>query len=254
MPALDHDNEEDRHLLQVSPQTLVVRHQPVIRQVVRHFMRRGAFTLHDEDDLVQELSVKLLEKTPKMQAEFKGRATVRTYLAAVIRNICLDTMRKDRHAIRTEPFVECAVDAAEDPYARALIEEEKARFQAILLQYAASRPRVILCLKLRFRIALTPSDLRNIDPQCTDEDIREFLAAFPDPYERLTDQEIYKRITPLLNRIEGKATTIDAFRKWSHNRLTEIISLLNGTPPTGKHTEETLGLLLEEVFSPDRRR
>jgi RNA polymerase sigma factor (sigma-70 family) len=252
MSAPDHDNEDDLSLLRTNPQLLVVKHQPTIHKIVRYFASRGAFSYHHEDDLVQEITVKLLEKARKMQVDFKGRALVRTYLAAVTRNICLDLMRKQRTALRTEPLHEHPGDPQGDPHSITLLDEEKLRFQAILLQYASTRPKVIFCLKLRFRIPLTSSDLRNLCPQCTKSEIHSLLKTFAIPYEGLTDQELYQHVTPFLNRIEGKTTTNDAVRKWCHTKVSEIITLLNGDPPTANHTEETVSILLEEMVHPNR--
>jgi RNA polymerase sigma factor (sigma-70 family) len=250
MTHYDLDNKKDMDLLRTDPHGLVVRHQNTIHMIVRKYIGSGMFEREEFDDLVQGVNEALLGKMPKIQTQYNGSTLLRTYLSSIIRNICL----KLHHQRRREPRLDrldgsLAADSVsiQEKY---MIEHDIRVFHAILRQYDMQLPKLLLCLKLRFRIPLTRDDVFRYSPGCSEEEYGDIMGAFGVDYQSMTDKQIYAVITPFINRTEGRVVSHDAVRKWIHARLQEILELLNGSPPTSSHDEDSLKFLVEDYFFP----
>jgi len=246
----DLDNEKDMSLLRADPHGLVVRHQKTIHMIVRKYIGSGMFVREDFEDVVQAVNEALLGKLPRIQAQYNGSTLVRTYLSSIIRNICLKLHQKRRREPKTDRLDgSLAADwvSMQDKYA---IEHDVLMLRAILRQFDLQLPKLLFCLKLRFRIPLTRNDVVRYSPGCSEEEYSEIMGEFSGDYQRMTDKEIYTIVTPFMNRTEGRVVSHDAVRKWIHARLQEILELLNGSPPTSSHDEESLKLLVEDYFFP----
>jgi endonuclease III len=66
----------------------------------------------------------------------------------------------------------------------------------------------------------------------------------------MSDLEIYRTITPIMNKIEEKSNSVDALRKWTDSKVREIIQVLNGNPKKADYSTETLKILVDDFFSP----
>ena len=53
-----------------------------------------------------------------------------------------------------------------------------------------------------------------------------------------------------MNKNEKKSNSIDAVRKWTDSKISEIIQLLNGNPKKMNYNEDTLKTLVDDFFSP----
>jgi hypothetical protein len=131
-----------------------------------------------------------------------------------------------------------------------VFEKEIQRFRAILNLYYRQRPKLLLCLKLHYRIPLTPEDINLWYPKCSSPDRSILLEHFGSNFDGKDDVEIYKIITPIMNENENKSNSVDAVRKWTDSKIHEIIRLLNGNPKKLNYNEDTLRTLVDDFFSP----
>ena len=67
--------------------------------------------------------------------------------------------------------------------------------------------------------------------------------------EKMESKEIYRILTPFLNRYEKKENTDDAVRNWTEVRIQEIIEVLNGRGRGATYDKETLKILVEKYSS-----
>jgi RNA polymerase sigma factor (sigma-70 family) len=244
------DNEKDIEMLLSDPRGLISKYQETIRIIVRKYIASGLFKPAEFEDVVQEVNVSLLAKMPAMQAQYNGISLLRTYLSVIVRNICL----KEHERLRRNSEVDLETideivnhDRVED---RLALAREVRRFKTIVELYRKQRPKLLLCLKLRYRIPVTQEDLVGWFPQLHHADRSELLHRFGDNYDEVGDHDIYKVLTPIINRLEEKANSPDALRKWTDSKIQEILRLLNGSREQAKHTSETLRTLVDDFFSP----
>ncbi|MGB5874391.1 MAG: sigma-70 family RNA polymerase sigma factor [Bacteroidota bacterium] len=237
-------------LLRADPHGLVVRHQNTIHMIVRKYIGSGMFTREEFEDVVQAVNEALLGKLPRIQAQYNGSTLVRTYLSSIIRNICLKIRQKSMREPRTDRLDGSLAADSVNIQEKYVIEHDILMLRAILQQYDLQLPKLLLCLKLRFRIPLTRDDVVRYSPGCSEEEYSEIMGAFSGDYQTMTDKKIYAVVTPFMNRTEGRVVSHDAVRKWIHARLQEIVELLNGSPPTSSYDEESLKLLVEDYFFP----
>lgn len=94
----DRRNATDLDLLRSDPRGLLVRHQETIGIIVHTYVRSGMFHPADAEDVIQQVNAELLEKLPRIRAQFNGSTLVRTYLSSIIRHICLNLHKKRRSA------------------------------------------------------------------------------------------------------------------------------------------------------------
>jgi DNA-directed RNA polymerase specialized sigma24 family protein len=247
----DRRNAIDLELLRSDHRALLLRYRETIGIIVRTYIRTGMFHPSEADDIIQQLSLELLEKMPRISEQFNGTSLVRTYLSSIIRHSCLNLYKKRQ---TSPPFVDIeatAMPAAPgDPDNRLALEQSLRMLDAILTQYHTDRPKLVVCLKIMYRIPLTREDVRTWWPACPEPDV-DALVAFAQQMDRtLTDKQAFALIHPFMMRAEQRTSSHDSIRRWTDERITQIVQLLNGNPPASTHTKETLGLLLEEAAAP----
>ncbi len=247
----DHRNAVDLELLRSDHRALLVRYRETIGIIVRTFVRSGMFHPSEADDVIQQISTELLEKLPRISEQFNGTTLVRTYLSSIIRHSCLNMHKKRQSA---PPFVDIEIAAPpiapNNPDGRLALERSIHTLDVILTQYHAERPKLTVCLKTMYRIPLTREDVCTWWPACPEPDVAALVAATQEPDRNLTDKEAFALIHPWVTRAEQSTSSHDSIRRWTDERISQIILLLNGKPPTATHTKETLGLLFEEFTAP----
>ena len=165
-----------------------------------------------------------------MQIEYNGMSLFRTYFSVIVRNICMKEHAKiNREVTIEQEDITGLIDRAciEE---KIVFEKEVQRFRAILSLYYRQRAKLLFCLKLHYRIPLTPEDINLWYPKCSFSDRIMLLKNFGKNFDGKDDIEIYQLITPLMNENENKSNSVDAVRKWTDSKIHEIIQLLNGNP------------------------
>ncbi len=255
MRTQQRDNSSELELLRNDPRGFLLAVQDIIEIIVRKFILSGLFGPRDHDDIVQTINEELLKKLPVISARYNGKALLRTYVSAIIRNICL---KMHERQLREPVSVPLGESVAADPEEfrdtaadGALLIRVRRTFRAILQQYdyRDQLPQLRLYLKLRYRIRVTSEDILSWHPRCSLADRKQILSVFGGKYEEMEEKEIYRVITPIANKAQGKQNSEDAARKWLRTRLDEILELLNGSGKTA-FDEDSLGILVEDYFSP----
>ncbi len=239
--------ERSIELLRYDPQQLILSMQDMIGIIVYRFIRAGKFHVKERQDIVQHINEELIRKIPKIQTQFKGNARIKTYFAAIITNICHEIIRKTKkidYINITENFV--LIDRSEVT-SNLVIQDEIKNLQKILALYFRQRSKLVLLLKLKFRIPVNFSDLHSVFEDLTMTEYRQFLQDIS-PYEENTDLQMHTALTGLFNHYGSRSITPDALRKWIKQKITELIDILNGNPPVSKYTEETLQILFENCL------
>lgn len=242
--------DPDIEILRQDPSALIYKYRDMIRIIVVNAMAGGLGGRERIASVVDTVTSELMLRIPSIQANYNGTSLVRTYVSAVVRNICR-SLRMSQPAEKSldDPAHEEAVPLA-SMHERYSINQARSVFRAILLQFDRSLPKLIVCLKLKFRIALGREDFLRWQPGCDQHILSDFLADMQTWPESLTDMEIFRRSTPLFNHLQSKEATDDTVRRWTSSKIAEIADALNCSIPGAHFDEETIRLLTEDYFSP----
>ena len=73
-----------------TPEELFRENLPLIEQIIDHCCRRGHFTSQEAKDFGGDVMLKLVDDDYRVFREFRGRSSLKTYLAVTIKRLLLD--------------------------------------------------------------------------------------------------------------------------------------------------------------------
>ena len=243
------ENLIDERLLAEEPDALIAKYQEIIKIIVKKFIASKMFHAADFEDIVQTVNEDIVKKIGAIQRNYNGKALLKTYFSAIVRNSCLKIYQKQCREMKMLSFEEG--DSAEEGTVtnQLEIEYDLKRLERILGYYAKKLGRLLLCAKLYFQIPIERRDILHCFSGCSEEDITMLHGQFGFHQERRTLKQVYHIITPILNKYEGKSNTEDAVRRWTEDKFAEIIRLLNAVPHCSTYDKETLQILFEKYSS-----
>lgn len=242
--------DPDFDLFLKDPHAILLKYQGLIQTIVYFYVEQGMFPPHQKEDIVQSVNLEILKRIPSLQRHYNGSALLKTYFSAVVRNICLHLGKRAATTtvpIRSLPGSDVEGGRQPDRYS---IQQAREVFDAILAQLGPAVPKLLICLKLRYRHPLTRQDILRWWPGCGNREMNSLLAMFAGDYGNLIDKEIYPMIVPYFNAAEGKVSGDDALRKWIASKILRILDLLQTSIPGGSFDEESLRILFEDHCSP----
>ncbi len=202
-------------------------------------------------DIVQNINEQLLRRITGLQSGYNGSYLVRTYVAAAVRNICLRLREQENKVLPVRQIADddlpSSLESEKDRYS---IDQAKRLVQAIFAQYHRKRPKLMICLKLWCRIPISREEILDWYQDCPESTLHQILDLFGGRYADRSDGEVFKMATGFFNIAADKENAEDALRKWTQEKVGEIIRLLNGDPPTRTFDKESLQILLQDYFSP----
>jgi len=254
------DHQEEVEWLHQKPEKLLLHYQFIIRHVVAACIARGYFQQHDREDIVQQVNLVLLEKKlARMREQFNNTVLLRTYFTKIVWNTCLEIGRargRQPKLVDAELLLEFRSDAS-SASDETLIRDEVRRFEGILRSMPTGRHKAAFCLKLFARIPLNHEDLQWYDTPRTRPVFEGIFKTLTQPYDHLSDKELYALVAPLFDAVENKVTDADSLRKWVGSLTEQFIRLLNGQPPSAAHDKTSLKVLIGlywDQFQPKNRK
>ncbi|MCK5057215.1 MAG: sigma-70 family RNA polymerase sigma factor [Candidatus Aminicenantes bacterium] len=235
-----------RNLLKEHPRMVVL----IYRRCIEKFIYYKHGKTDEREDILQEVITRLMEdKIYKVRDRYdfnlKKFSTFTSYLMVTIRNIYIDIVRERNirplTAGELQP-VDGLFDASdiENMMNRLLIEEELVKLQTIMKLYYKSRPKLELCLKLKYRVPIGKKETSRCFPGCSREDIEMLTQDF----KLVKDKTMFERVVLIFNRHEDKKSKSDTIRKWIFVKIDEIISHLNRTHNADVYNRKNVGELV----------
>ena len=246
------ENQKDIELLHTDPGELIVRYQASISAIVqKRLINTGFYPFQEKDDLIQEVSVRLLAETGKMQKQYnKEKAQFITFISLKIVNICYQILRKEKNkpetiSIEDKPHI-LATDKHETDKETYLIDEYN-KYEAILKMFYRKRAKIELCLQLIYRI---PVFINYFIAYCKKAAKSFYKAATIHlPIDRdYTDKDVYRVITPYLNECDQKNNTEGAAQRWLNNIIDQLTELMNTGHEENVYDKETFQVLVEKYY------
>ncbi len=242
------------------PGDYFLSHLSLIGKIIRNFLiHKGMFYLDHEKEVAQQINELLLVREKNILGNYKGKAKFTTYLSVVVVHLCSELWNADyRHRRRIIPFTlfqksktntDPALNLPEilsDASSQLVINDTIGELEMILRTYPRDRKRMELCFKAVFHIPLTLEDL-SPSPISADlrPEIEKHLAALNNHQGKLTKTVVYQHLNTIFHLTRQTSTTDDAIRKWTDERMLQIIDLLNGDPPEHAFTRDTFQYLYE---------
>lgn len=238
-------NDIDISLLQDDPEKLLIRYQPIIRIIVRNLAFQGCLSKRNINDLVQEVNSKLIERLPKICQSYNYKSQFKTYFSVVVRNLCLEEIRKVRlvEEPQAEVYEQSTTGSLTD---QMVINQEYERLQRALRMFGKECASLRIVLRSFADLPVTPEDFNGFVPE-VDAETRDRLTLQLNETLQKQKQEKLEVLSLILNQVEPKARTADALRKWASSRLDELVNLMNGNPPRSAYTIDILYILLEKT-------
>jgi RNA polymerase sigma factor (sigma-70 family) len=239
---------KDVDLLYEDSGKLIEKYQDTVTYIVSQFVRSGFIKISNKDDFKQDVLEQLLLKIPKIKQSYNSNYQLSTYLSAIIRNICLEKIRKDRITFKNLVDNPNAIRIINNTciYNLALT-DEISRLENIFLLFNKQKDKLRLCLKAFFRIPVSVCDILNYIKDSPISNLDNYINYF-NSYDVLTNQDLFAILTEIINAKEKKNNSADAIRKWLNTKIEEIIFLMNGNPKRANYDKESFQILIENYF------
>ncbi len=236
-------------MLMDRPGELIVKYQPLVQVVVQVFMKSGYFRGDEKEEIVQWVNLRLLDRIDRIRSQYSGISLLRTYFSSIIRNLCLEFIRKGKNQERVRMLNEDDHNLSYSPdhLKGMIIRQECQRLGLILNMFHHEKAKLLVCFKCLIRVPVTMKDIEAYALKTVPESIcHPILQLRPD--SGIPDRQLYQRLSVLVNHVEGRSGSADALRKFIWLREMEIIRLLNGEPPHACHNQETFRILLDRYL------
>jgi hypothetical protein len=240
------NNDYYIQLLKQDPNQLIVELQDLIDIIILQFVRSGSFNSSEKTEIKQNINFELLNKISKIQTQYQGKSLLTTYFSVIIKNLCNEMLRNKKNVASTTTE---SITIAEEPvnlYSM-IFEEEIIRLNKIINLYPKQKFKMILCLKLKYKMKFEFQDFNNALKEFTLIEFENFEKSI-DSYFECNDNIIFEKLISIFNLYENKDNSPDSLRKWITEKINELIDILNGNPPTSKYDKETLQILFEKSY------
>jgi len=242
-------NETDLQLLMNNPGEYVAGKQNVIDVVVSRYIRYGFIPAAEKDDAIQFINLNLLDGIiQKMQWQYNPEFFLSTYLAAIINNLCKEyvvKLRKEKLTVSYDDYSSSNVSFDDASYG-ILLEEELNRLEMILKLYNRKRSRLILSLKLYFRMPILPGELEAYAKENYPERTPFLPETDPAKLSNLTDTALFEVYGQFLDGSDDPRKAGANLKRWVYFKMAEIVDLLNGENHGGGYQAETFQILFEK--------
>jgi hypothetical protein len=246
-------NQEDMYLLYNAPERLLDKYQYFIEFIVESYVKSGYIWPEEKKDVIQNINAKLWQDgITKMQEKYDRRTLVKTYLGVVLKGYCNNEYRrlntKAQALNQKSKPLRSWYKTSENMNFSLYIEQEKKFLEKLLLLFGKSAAKLKLCLKLYYYIPICSEDILNYHPEVAPALLHEALYKLHQDFVQKELKELFGVIVTIVNDKEKKDIAADSLRRWTKDKIDELIELINGQPPRRFYDEETLGTLLHYYF------
>ncbi len=245
-------NDKEIKLLTSDPSALIVKYQYIIKIIINKFISTGSINPSDREEFIQIVNEKLLLSVEKIKKQYKGISLLKTYFSSIIRNICLEEINKRKRYNFVELEKSNDLKLSENTEYDDL-NNEFDRLSKILDMYHSKTSKLVLCLKLIYRLPVNMKDFTNYSMKFNTDEIKEFINMV-NPPEIVPEFKLFQLLTPYINKCDNQNNQPDAIRKWVKRKIDEIIELMNGNPPRANYDKDSLQILIEKYYMKNIKR
>lgn len=233
----------DIRLLKQHPDKFFVGCQPFIMNCVNYYTGKRMFHSSEKEDIKQMVNEQLLKSMPAIIHNFRETSDLRTYIGAIIQNICLKIYRDRAKEPRFASIEQLEMPGTDTPALDLLIHDELERWHVIMILFHRKRYKFLLCTKLYLSQDVTERDIIRALPAANKTSINRLMRTSDRP---LLLEEVFQQAAKIFSRFEKKSIVGETLKRWTQRNIEIALRLLNGDPPTRSHNEETLKILIEQ--------
>jgi RNA polymerase sigma factor (sigma-70 family) len=239
-------NDHEIWLLKNKPGELISNYQGLIRGIVHNYRKYGYVAARDANDLIQEINKYLLEKIVKIQDQYNGRSSLKTYFSVIVRNICREKFRKI--SVLEEPRAPdyYKLEKSHLQVDNLLIDQEYERFEKVISLMFKDGMRFLLIFRFVNGLKVSRNHFFNLNKKIRESDLDEAVSLLNGVDEGATKKTRFELLSKVLGMAGGGSTSPDSIRKWYESRGKECLNMMNGNPPRSAYTIETLQILVEK--------
>lgn len=266
------NNDFDISLLNSNPKKLVLKYLPVIKKLVfEKLINKGFFPLQDTEDLIQEVTERLLRDIEKIKSCYNGYSKFKPYFIRIITHKCNEIKRKQykqetREVVNKNPdkpeFEKKVLYSRRYSYSRLdenqfsgnnqtdkkiVLESELDRLEVIFRMYPLQGAKLKLCLKLLTGRGLTTEELECYYDGC-ESSIYSATVDYSQNINAQTKEKGYEILAMFFNCCENKNRGNDSIRKWINKLLQEIVEQMNFVSIPPVYNKENIMGLIELYF------
>lgn len=230
------------------PGELISEYQGLIRGIVLKYQKGGYIAARESSDLIQEVNRLLLERLEKIQKQYNGKSSLRTYIAVIVKNICREKFRKLSLIEEPQSPEYYRIEESQPMLDNILLREEYQRFRKVIRLMFKDGARFLLIFRFMYSLKIDEKLVLELDSEINEVKLREILKVLnPDVENQITKKAKFKLLSGVLEVIEGSFTSAESLRKWFASRSAECVDMMNGHPPRSAYTIETLNILIEKI-------
>ncbi len=216
-------------------------------KVVTKYVNSGVVPARYREDVQMSMVEKFLSKKEQIFSAFEGKSKVKTYCFAVLNRMCCEIIRKELRHWKNKDEEEPAPSFHDFSCSssQVVIDAEIKLLDKILLMFDDEKPKVVFFLKYFFDIPVTEFDARAYLKEYFEPEIMDFLSG----QEKNTDTRKYQVLQHIVTIRDEKDVKPDAIRMWLNKTVHHIIARLNGTIQRSNYTKESLGILMEYMYT-----
>lgn len=240
----------------------VLEHDTRIRKLIYVMLiKSGYYQREDFHDLYQDVLEFLIRKEEGIRKNWLEKASFSTFLSKIVFNKCKELQKKkitERNRRGTLNYYDPEdISRAFSNVRHFELSQESLlviqfacrRLQYILETYGRERQKLLFSLKAFYRIILKILDLNGY--RMTQEHLG-WISGWIENLNKMEDEgtreEIKKVLTDIFNLLEESDNGTDAIRKWTWDRVEQIIMILNRPPFRSAFTRDTFQLLFMRCY------
>jgi len=229
---------------QLSDSLSVEQVMVLAEKVTGRYVVRGVIPERESDDVSAAMVEKFLQKKDQILQTFSGRASLNTYLIAVLNRMCCEVIRREsRHWYSVNESD--AQSVVEKGYNHTdidtLINSEVTRLAALLSKLGSEGYKIVLMVRFFYHLGIMYDDICNWNTVHSVE-----LSAMFQRNADTSKGELFAAMAAAVNLAEGKSVKPDAVRMWFNKKTEWLLKGLNQAD-SARHTRETLVLLFERL-------
>lgn len=212
-------------------------------KVVKRYVYSGAVPYTEFDDFKMGIVEKFLQKQDRIEAQFSGRASIKTYCIAVLNRMCCEIIRKEVKHWRKEPELNerHAPTEANISSNYTVIHDETLLLDKCITLFDTEQHKIRLFLSYYYQLPLHPSDMKAYAGRRQQSQVKKWLTY----QHKISKGERFVNLAKVVNLIEKKSVHADAVRIWLNKSIQRIITRLNGPHRRANYDKDTFHILFE---------
>lgn len=246
---------EDADLLKNSPNTLILKYQPLMSFIISKVLASHNSTNDLKLDMEQEVILDLMDKTDYIIENYQDTMLFRNYIWSIIYNSLLNQLKSRKWKNhRVLPFSPMVYTYDETECDRVFyIDAGFKCFNEILFSYKNNRMKLEVCLKVILSLPFTCFDLKALfrpgDSSLLTTEIMQLCQELNEKTKAAgyNQGQRFAIIGPLLNKAFNTKALYESYLHWTNDQIQKMISKLNNGKPQ-QFNRETFAILAEMYF------